>query len=308
MTSTRRHPRRVSLGSGLVLTFAIGATLLAGCGRAVVKDAVVARVNGEAVHRSRVDTALAVARLSQKNVTASDALNGVIDDVLMQQEAHRLGVAAAQKAVDERESALASQVGGDAALEQSLKSAGLTRTQLRQTLALVLLGERLADVKFPAVTVPRDQIESFYRAHLDSFRLPADVKLGEIVVPTERLAQAAIARIKGGQSFYVTARQFSRDQEGKALGGQMGWVLTDSLPTPLAKAVAGLRTGRLSGPVKSLGGFYVLMVYGKRPARTAPLSAVSNEIREFLLRQRRDAALKTWLAQARRRARIEIVH
>ena len=139
------------------------------------------------------------------------------------------------------------------------------------------------------------------------FTRPAAVKLGEIKVRTEQMARGAIKSVRDGRSFYETAKTFNRDPELKRVGGQLGWVSADTLPTPIAKAVAKLRPGQVSEPVPSFGGYDVLKLYARRPARTTPFAEVASEVRQAALSQRRAAALRRWLDRARAEADIEIL-
>jgi parvulin-like peptidyl-prolyl isomerase len=305
---------RVAMLAGALL-LASGALWAGGCrsggqGSAATPsaDPVVARVNGRSVYKSQVAAALGEARLANRAATEKQALKAVIDEELLRQEAERLGVAPSTALVEARLRALERQVGGAAALDKALKSAGLTRAQLRERLAVVALGERVASAKFPNVSVSRRDAETYYRRHLFVFTYPALVKLGDIVVRSERLAQGAIRKIGSGQSFYATARQFiTTDPELRQSGGQLGWVSVDSLPAPIARAVAKLAPGQMSSPVRNVNGINVLKLYGRRAAHTIPFAKVEGQVRSAVLAERRAAALRRWIDQVRARAKIDIL-
>ncbi len=288
-----------------------GALWVGGCGAGSPgsakspADAVVARVNGRPIHEGQVAAVIAEARLVNQTTTEKQALDGVIDEELLRQEAERLAVAPPPALVEARLRALERRVGGATALDEALKTVGLTRAQLRERLAVVVLGERVAAAKFPKLMVTRRDAQSYYRRHLFVFTAPAAVKLGDIVVRTERMAEGAIERIRGGQSFYETAKTFIRDPEQKRVGGQLGWVRTDTLPTAIAKAVAKLSPGQISEPVQSLGGFNVIKLYARRAARTTPFAQVEAKVRAAALSQRRAAALRRSLDEARASAHIQ---
>ena len=318
-TSLVRPRRGLSLRSpSFRAAFAAGALLLVGgalwaggCGASspgsakTPADRIVARVNGRPIRESQVTALLAEARLANQTTTEKKALDGVIDEELLRQEAERLGVTPPTALVEARLRVLERQVGGAAALDKALKSVRLTRAQLRERLAVVALGERVAAAKFPKLRVTRRAAEAYYRRHLFVFTEPAAVKLGDIVVRFERMADDAIERIRGGQSFYETAKTFIRDPELKRAGGQLGWVRTDTLPTAMAKAVAKMSPGQISEPVRSWGGFNVIKLYARRAARTIPFAKVESQVRAAALSQRRAAALRRWLDEARASAQID---
>jgi len=305
--SRRRHALPVLLAV-LLASGALAACGASGDGGATkAADRVVATVDGRPVYQSQVDALLGEARLAGDGTSGQEALDGVIDEELLRGEAERVGATVPASEVERRIRDLEDQVGGPDALDEALAAVDLTRAQLGERLGVVALGERLAAVKFPGLEVTRAQALDYYRSRLFVFTRPAAVKLGEIKVRTEQMAQGAIKSVRDGRSFFETAKTFNRDPELKRVGGQLGWVSADTLPTPIAKAVAKLRPGQVSEPVPSFGGYDVLKLYARRPARTTPFAEVASEVREAALSQRRAAALRRWLDRARAEADIEIL-
>ena len=271
------------------------------------EDPVVATVDGRPIRESQVAAPIGEARLTSAETTERQAVDGLVDEELLRQEAERLGVAVPASLVEARMRALERQVGGATALDEVLNGVGLTRAQLQERLGVVVLGERLAAAKFPKLDVTRREAEEYYRRHRFVFTRPAAVKLGDIVVRNEQMARGAIRSIREGNSFYETAKTFNRDPELKRTGGQLGWVTTDTLPSAFAEALAKLRPGQISEPVPSLGGLNVLKLYARRTARTIPFTRVESQVREAALSQRRAAALRRWLDRARAQAKVEIL-
>jgi len=308
----RRWSRRVAPRLlAAVAAAVVAVALLAGCGsdsRGVTptpSSEIVATVNGHPVDRARADAVMSEARLAGNAIRAEEAVDSAIEEELLRQEADRLGIAVSAASVDARVKALERRLGGAAALDEALRAADFPREQLRERLAVVALGERVGAAKFSDMSVSRTRSNAYYRRHLDLFTTPAEVKLGDIICKTERLAAGAIDRIREGQSFYATARQFSSDPELKKAGGQLGWLRLDSLPAPIARAVANMEPGQVSALPVAHNGFHVLKVYARRAKRTAPFAEVDRQIRSLLLARQRDAALRRWLDDTRAGAQIE---
>ena len=74
--------------------------------------------------------------------------------------------------------------------------------------------------------------------------------------------------MRQGARFSAVARQFSQAATA-AVGGDMGWLRPDQLPTELGKAVARLKTGRTVGADPYGGGYYLLLVLDRRARRAA---------------------------------------
>jgi foldase protein PrsA len=308
----RSRPRQsLPLVVAIIAAALVTSALLAACGadgRGATPGpsaAVVATVNGHPVNQSRADAVASEARFAGKEISAEKAVDSAIDEELLRQEADRLGIVVSAGSVDARIKALERRVGGAAALDEALRRADFPREQLRERLAIVALGERLGALKFGDLSVSRSRSKAYYRRHLDSFTTSAAAKLGDIICKTQRLAAGAIDRIREGQSFYATARQFSGDPELKKAGGQLGWLSLSSLPGPIARAVAQMKPGEVSAMPVTYNGFHVLKVYARRGERTTPFAKVDPQIRAALLARQRDAALRRWLDEARAGARIE---
>ncbi len=265
---------------------------------------VVARVNGDPVSRAEVERAISFSRLSSKTLTYRQALEATIRRHLLGVEAGRLGVTVAERGVDARLAQVTTSLGGSAALQQSLAAVGLTLADYRAELRAGLLSEQLGARKFPTVAVTGRQVAAFYRSQRAQLTTPAAVRLAEIVVKTQSLGQAVVARLHLGYTFAEVARAYSMDSESVAAGGVIGWVTTSSLPTQLARVLPRARLGLVVGPIQAVGGWHVLKVLGRRKAHTRSLAAARPAIVAQLRLQRRSTLLSGWLTKARAAARV----
>jgi len=299
------------LAACVALVAVLAAAGLAACGggrddASASPDAVVARVDGRAVHQSAVDQARAEARFAGGADDAGKALDAAIERELVRAEAQRLGLTADEAEVERRLAAVGAQLGGDAALKAALEQAAVSEDQLRESLRAGILRKAVQDARFPQVKAGPGAARRFYeRRRADLFTEPAAVKLGAIVVRNEGIAGNAIKRLRAGRPFEEVARQFSVDPELKSAGGAMGWIDPRSMPGPLSKAVARLRVGATSRPVAGPGGAWIFRVLARRPERVVPFASARAQIQDALTGRRRAAALDKWLATARKDALIE---
>ena len=95
-------------------------------------------------------------------------------------------------------------------------------------------------------------------------------------------AEAALARVRGGEAFADVARQVSEDGN-RAAGGEIGMRPADRLPDLFVEAVRPLEPGAVSPTVlRSGAGFHVLKLVERRDA--GGLSIVQTRARHVLLR------------------------
>ncbi len=297
----------------LVLAALVAGSGLAACGNggahggaSVSPDAVVARVNGSAIHQSAVDLARAEARFSGVADGAGEALDAAIDRELVRAEAERLGVAADEAEVESRLAAVGTQLGGDAAFKSALKKAAMSESQLRESLRAGVLREAVQDARFPQIKAAPGAARRFYvRKRAGLFTEPAATNVGALVVRNAGIAGNAIKRLRQGRPFEEVSRQFSIDPQIKDAAGMLGWLDPRSLPGPLGKAVGRLRVGQISAPVAGPGGTWVFKVLARRPRRVASFAEVRAQIEDGLTGRRRSAALDRWIVTARKDAQIE---
>jgi len=84
-----------------------------------------------------------------------------------------------------------------------------------------------------------------------------------------RLAERLTEQMKRGARFSAVAQQFSQSPTA-AVGGDLGWLRAEQLSPELAKAVAQMRPGELSPPIRSGAGYYLLLVLDRRTGRSDP--------------------------------------
>ena len=269
------------------------------------EDRVVATVDGAQVRADEVRLVNAERRFSGEDDKASSALDEAIERSLMRREAARLGVVADETVIGRRLDELDKAYGGSAALEDALRGAGLTRSQLRQSVTDGVLRESLRDAKFSRTRATPQSVSAFYRRNLRRlFTRPASVHLGAIQVRTEQVAKNAIGLIREGRAFDQVARQLSIDPESRSNGGDLGWLLTSSLPPALREAAGTAGTGVIMKPVGGGNLWYVLNVVGRRPERVTPFEKVRSRLGAELTRVERSKAMERWLNDAREGATI----
>lgn len=106
----------------------------------------------------------------------------------------------------------------------------------------------------------------------------------------------------GEATFEVLAASFSDDERNKKLGGDLGWFTDQRMPEDFIAAVEKLQPGQTSAPVLTQLGWHIIRLIGRRPARIPEFDEVRTEILALLTSQRREAAVKTLIAELRARS------
>ena len=223
-----------------------------------------------------VNTSQGQAQLAQEKQLL---LDGMIDDLLIAQEAAKQGVAVTDAEVDAALQEIINQLGSKAAFEQLLAKTGQTLADARTLQRTQMLNNKMRDRVVGAIQA----VEQIHARH--------------ILVDSQAAAQALLGQIQGGADFAQIAQQSSRDTITKANGGDLGWFARGTLVSKeLEDAAFALQPGQLGGVVQSAFGYHLIQVLERDSARKLE--------GEQLLKVQQQA-MENWLNGLRAQAKVQ---
>lgn len=160
-----------------------------------------------------------------------------------------------------------------------------------------------------------EEVEAFYREHLDYFTLPGRVLLEQVFVRAEpsrstreALARAheAAGRLRGGEDLRAVEQELGDEGVPLPAGPLPPKKLLDYLGPTVTRSALELEAGEVGEPVRSASGFHVLRVVDRRPSRTPLLEEIREEVRAEVARRRGEEALRYYLDDLRRQADVRI--
>lgn len=252
-----------------VLCTALAALALAGCSqegfqldekqRREVSREVAARVNGEAIYTADVELE-AVARglvvsgaaLRSGDEAYKQVLDQLIDQKLMAQEAHRLGL------------------DKDPAAQRRLEMA-----QER------IMGNLLVE-SVVAQQVTDEIIDKMYAEQVRLQQVNDQVSVAHIVTDTEEEAEAVWLRVEAGEPFESLVFNHSRDSATRMENGDLGYVAPNDLPDPYPVVIANTAVGEVSPPFEVEGSWRILKVKDRRTEPPKTREEMRPEIATFL--------------------------
>ena len=123
---------------------------------------------------------------------------------------------------------------------------------------------------------------------------------------TTALADSLIGVIRGGQDFAEIAKAYSRDDESRAQGGELGWLRMDQLPEGFGEVMTGWTTvGEVRGPVKSRFGVHILKLLEHQPGKTLTLEEDFDRIKEMARQDKTGRMVDQWIADLKKRTYID---
>ena len=249
------------------LTLALGVALALGaCGEEnsgqrppLRGDKAVATVNGQTVWASDVKReAVAQGAIGEGEPldATSDTFHRVLDEVIDQK---LLAAEAVKRKLDK-----------DPAAQRRIAAAR------ERVLSDVLVESVVADA------VNENAIRNLYQEQLKLAKRSEEIRVRQIVVPTQAEAEAVRKLLAAGSSFEALALEKSTDAATRFSGGDMGYFTTDVMPASYAAALKTARRGQVVGPVAVDGGFAVLKVEDRRLEQPLSYEAARPQIVRFL--------------------------
>lgn len=240
---------------------------------AVVNDEIISALDLE----NRLRFTLMSATLPDNNQTRrrlkQQVLLTLIDENLQLQEAKRLSVTIDDAEIGEAQRILEAQNNlPSGSLFKFLRSRGLEETTLMAKIrAEIAWGKVIRRRIMSRIDISDEEVEEVY-IRLQSRRGVEQRLVSEIFLAVDtpeqskdvrQLAQRLVQQIRNGSQFAAIAQQFSHGVTSR-IGGDIGWIGEGELPANLEQVVAGLSSGKVSDPIPSPGGFYILQLRDKR--------------------------------------------
>jgi peptidyl-prolyl cis-trans isomerase SurA len=157
-----------------------------------------------------------------------------------------------------------------------LESNGSNIKSLRRQIEGEIAWQRLQRAKIESgVSVGDDEVKAVIDK-MNASKGTEEYKVSEIYLSatpstesqTLDNANKILTQLRGGASFAGYARQYS-EASTAAVGGDLGWVRPEQLPTQLATVLQDMPAGSISNPIPVPGGFSIIAIQDTRKILTA---------------------------------------
>ena len=241
----------------------------------------------------------------------SAALTGLVDEVLIEQEAtKRLGLSSKrtrnkiEDQVSKRFSDFKKQFKDDAAFQKQLKDAAVTPDDVRRQMRLDLYKEKLLDDR---VKVSSDEVRKYFEENRQKLSSPEQIRLKHILVATEQEAKDLVVSLKAGANFETLAGVKSLDKGTRANGGDLGLFSPGMLIPAIQDKAFALPVGGIDIARTALG-FHVLKVTERKAAKPAVLDQeMRGNIERALKQAKFSQVYAQWIQGLRGKAQIKVL-
>ncbi len=164
-----------------------------------------------------------------------------------------------------------------------------------------LAQQELIDLKVKEL-VTDAAIDEEYKKFAASLRGQNEVKVGHILVESEAVAKDVLAKLDKGAKFEDLAKEFSKDDNSKASGGMIGYLMKGQVVPEFEAAAFALRKGEVSAPVKTQFGWHVMKVSDIRAVQVPSKEQATNNLKAKLSRE----VLDKYIAELNAAAKVEL--
>jgi len=160
----------------------------------------------------------------------------------------------------------------------------------------------------PKVTA--EDLQSYYSAHQDQFRVPESVTVRHLLIRTppagpdgkvdpkavaeaRAKAEDILKQLKAGADFATLAKKYSQDPASAPNGGFLGPITRGRTVPEFEKSAFSTPKGQTSGIIQTDYGFHILHVDDKTEAHVKTLAEAKPEIEPVVAREKAKAAAET---------------
>ncbi|GBE00611.1 foldase protein PrsA 1 precursor [bacterium BMS3Abin08] len=290
-----------------------------------LKDStVVAMVNGAAITKAELD--VMTNRLlpqifyhghvspEKKKKVEKKALESLINEELLFQEAQRQGLKAKKSDVRERLDRIKGKYPSEEAFNEAMKKNNITVAMLKEKIKKTLLVRSIIE-KEVKVSLSDKKLSDYFNNNKEKFSVPESVKLRYLwvkfdpSVPDFRKkarakAEEAYSKIKAGEDFAKVAWSYSDDMS-RVKGGDVGFIHRGRMASEVEDAAFSLKVGQVSKIIETDTGYHILKVEDRRPSRQLSLKEVKDKLRRELTGSMQKKRMNELIKRLRAGAKIE---
>jgi len=315
-----------------------GALALPAAGDTVIEE-IIARVNNQVVTRSEFvrskdQMKSEIRQQDPQNADKvwsdkeRDVLRDLIDQQLLIEKAKELDISADTdliKRLDEMRKQMNLESMED--LEKAATAQGVSFEDYKLSVKNTILTQKVIGREVGSrMNITKEETQKFYVEHKSELTQPEQVRLSEILVPTQKLsadgktqidmddaavvaadskAKELLETIKQGATFEDVAKKESQGPTASQ-GGDLGLFPRGTLAKELDDKVFAMKAGEMTDVIRTKQGFVILKVTDHQQPGTPALKDVENRIMNALYEEKLQPALRAYLTKLREDAFIEI--
>ncbi len=153
------------------------------------------------------------------------------------------------------------------------------------------------------VKVEEIDAQEYFKTHPDEFS-GDQIRIRHILVRTEDEAKQVLERLAKNERFEELAKALSQDSATAAKGGELDYVKREQLFPEFARAAFELKTGEVSGVVRTPFGYHIIKMVDRKKGQPLKYEQVKDQLQRRLLEERRTQRFQLWMKDLEAAAKI----
>lgn len=151
------------------------------------------------------------------------------------------------------------------AINLKIESSKEVQDKLNQVKAQ-LVQQEVIDRHIKSV-ITDNMVDDEYKKLTENLKGKEEIKVSHILLETKEKAEEVRKKLNKGSKFNALAKEFSKDDESKARGGELGYILQGQLVPEFENKAFAMKVNEVSEPVKTNFGWHIIKLLDKRPAQ-----------------------------------------
>jgi peptidyl-prolyl cis-trans isomerase SurA len=299
--------------------------------QAAVVDRILVIVNGKLITQSdfqnvfepiqkKIEAALSGSERDRTlRETRQTLLNRMIDGILIDQEAAKMGIVVDDEEVRGTIQNILTQKNITMAdFEKILDQEGLSMEAYRKEIRDQIVRSRIVRYELRSLIVVTDEeIGEYYMRNRRNYDGQEAVRIKQIVMffpeqadqntkqKISREMRDVLLQLQKGESFEKMAVQFSQGPTARE-GGDIGYIPRGIMPPEVEQIAFTMEPGRISDIIESEQGLSIITVTDKRAGGSAMIESAREEIKERIMESKIEKRYDDWIADLRKKSLIII--
>lgn len=249
-----------------------------------------------------------------------EAMDEIIEQVLVGQAAEQAGLEADPAEVDKSIADLRSIFDSESAFQMKLDGEGFTQDTFRTHVGRMMIAKQYLDkIRMTAADVSDADLERYYEANKRRLTLPEQIRVRHILITWKPLGKPddrafireqmtpILERARAGEDFAALAREFSDDYATRQAGGDTGMFHRGQM-APAFEAVAfALEPGEISDAVETSFGVHIIRLEERRAEGLLALDDIRDRLREHVQNEQVEQAVREEVERLTAAADIQVL-
>lgn len=234
-----------------------------------------------------------------------EAMDLLIEQVLVAQAAEKAGIEADPDAVDTAYEELRSVFDSEQSFQMKLEGDGFTPESLREHLGRMMAAQRYLDgIREEAVDVSEADLERYYEDNRHRLTLPGQVRVRHILITWKPLGKRddrayiresmkpILERARAGEDFAALAREFSDDYATRQAGGDTGFFHRGQMAPAFEEAAFALQPGEISDVVETSFGVHIIKLEERQEEELLAFKDIQQQLLDHVRNERAEQAAR----------------